>query len=58
MVMVAVRAKGALWNANASLFVSLAVGVIVMNHGPSMVERRDREFASLYFRGRANAGPS
>ena len=34
----------------------LAVGV--MNHGPSTVEHRNREFTSWDFRERANARPS
>ena len=42
MVMVAVRAKGALWRENASLFVSLAISVV--NRGPTMVD------VTLHFR--------
>ena len=49
MVMVAVRAKGALWRANASLFVSLAVSVV--NRGPTTVD------VTLNFRGNANGTP-
>ena len=50
MVMVAVRAKGALWGANASLLQSLAVGD--MYRGPTMVE------VTLDFRGSANETPA
>ena len=39
-----------------SLFVSLAVGVV--NHGPSMAERPNREFGSWDFRERSNKSSS
>ena len=48
--MVAVRAKGVLWSANVSLFVSLSVGVV--NRGPTTVD------VSFYFRGNANKRPA
>ena len=38
MVMVAIRAKGALWNANASLFVSFVV--VVVSRGPTTLDLR------------------
>ena len=47
--MVAVRAKGAQWDANTSLLKSLAVGD--MYHGPSMID------VTLYFKGNANKTP-
>ena len=50
MVMVAVRAKGALWGANASLLQSLAVGD--MYHRPTTVE------VTLDFRESANKAPA
>ena len=37
MMILVVKAKGALWSANGSLFISLAAGVI--NRGPCTVER-------------------
>ena len=46
MVMVVVRAKGALWGADASLLQSLAVAD--MHRGPTTVD------VTLNFRGRAN----
>ena len=50
MVMVAVRAKGALWRANASLFVSMPVGV-VNRGGPTTVD------VILHFRRNAYETP-
>ena len=47
--MVADRDKGALWSANASLLMSLAVGV--MNHEPSAVEHPNRMVGDWDFRG-------
>ena len=49
MVMVVVRAKGALWRANASLFISLAVSVV--NRGPTTVD------VTLHFRRNAYETP-
>ena len=43
MVMVVIRAKGALWRADASLFASLAVGVV--NRGPATID------VTLHFKG-------
>ena len=48
--MAAVKAKGALWGANASLLQSLAVGD--MNHGPTEVD------VILDVRGSANKTPA
>ena len=50
MVMMAPRAKGALWSANASLLQSLAVGD--MYRRPTTIE------VTLDFRGSANKMPA